>query len=354
MYGKSYLKIVWIVAFIAFAACSCWATAESLHLLLPSWPHAMAYVVTIGFFIIASIASKMVVDSLNTNVYIEHRKNKLILGILLLIIFWLVCSMPTNTHTFLYRNVIEDKTSADISTTQGYLSQLMNNTSVESKIKEAQNDLENRVNVKLGELQSEIENDANPGFGPKSTEILRSFAEMLGVAKVEPLSYKGTSKQERAMLVDAYRTKIYTLMNAKKESIRLQMQTTNQDYINEATKSYDEIAKVTDQIKEKKLNLNKAEDINAINNVVTEGYNTVRKHSALVSFLSPSDKEKYTSDHPVTEIKKLISVFDTWKAVLSGEYTGYNLSFWLWVVISILVDIAAFIFFDLAFKKEEF
>lgn len=354
MYGNNYLKIVWILAFIAFAACSCWATAESLHLLLPSWPIIMCYVVTIGFFIIASLGSKMIVDSLNVNIYMEHRRTKLVLGVIILLIFWLFCSMPTNTHTFLYRNVIDDKASMDISTTQGYLSQLMNNTTIETEIQKAQNDLENRINVKLGELKSEIENDANPGFGPKSTEILRSFAEMLGVAKVEPLSYRGTSPRERAMLVDAYRTKIYTLLDAKKQSIRLQMKATNDDYIKEAKQSYDAIALVSQEIKDKKLDLNDAQDINAINITLAEGYNTIHKHSSLIDFVSESDQERYTSDHPVTEIKKLTSVFDTWKDILSGKYTGYNLSFWLWVVISILVDIAAFIFFDLAFKKEEF
>lgn len=108
MEQKNYLKLVWTVAFIAFAAVSCWATAESLHLLLSSWPLAMCWVVTVGFFIIASLGTKMIVDSLNQNIYLEKRGLRLIGGIVIVLIFWLICSMPTNTHTFLYRTVIND------------------------------------------------------------------------------------------------------------------------------------------------------------------------------------------------------------------------------------------------------
>ena len=108
MEQKNYLKILWVAAFAAFAAVSCWATAESLHLLLSTWPLAMCWVVTIGFFIIASIGTKMIVDSLNQNIYMEKRGMRLIGGLIIVLIFWLVCSMPTNTHTFFYRTLIND------------------------------------------------------------------------------------------------------------------------------------------------------------------------------------------------------------------------------------------------------
>ena len=54
MNENKFLKIFCILAFFAFAAVSCWATAESLHLLLSTWPIAMCWIVTIGFFFIAS------------------------------------------------------------------------------------------------------------------------------------------------------------------------------------------------------------------------------------------------------------------------------------------------------------
>ena len=47
----------------------------------------------------------------------------------------------------------------------------------------------------------------------------------------------------------------------------------------------------------------------------------------------------------------MISVFDVWEDFLKGEFAGHGFAFW--IIISILVDIAAFIFFDLAFRRTE-
>ena len=161
-------SIVTFLFFVAFAVVTCWATAESLHLLLPSWPLAMCWIVSVGFFLIASWGSKMIVDSLNQKIYLENRGAHLIGGIMILLIFWLPCSMPTNTHTFFYRSVISDKVTSDIATTEGYLAQIRDNVTTEEQINMRIAELENKVELKLGELKSEIENEANPGFGPKA------------------------------------------------------------------------------------------------------------------------------------------------------------------------------------------
>ena len=62
------------------------------------------------------------------------------------------------------------------------------------------------------------------------------------------------------------------------------------------------------------------------------------------------DKKAYTSENPVSKVKRLTSVFDVWKDFLGGAYAGSGFLFW--VIIAILVDIAAFIFFDITFKKQ--
>lgn len=97
--------------------------------------------------------------------------------------------------------------------------QIRDNVTTESRIQIRLAELEKKIDVKLGELKAEIENDANPGFGPKAKEILRQFVEILGVAKIEPLTFRGTSVQDRQRLYDAYRSKMYILMKAKKMNI---------------------------------------------------------------------------------------------------------------------------------------
>lgn len=351
MEQKNYLKLIWMVAFIAFAAVSCWATAESLHLLLSSWPLAMCWVVTVGFFIIASLGTKMIVDSLNQDIYLEKRGLRLVGGIVIVLIFWLICSMPTNTHTFFYRTVINDKVNTDISTTRGYLSQIKNNTNNKTQATVKVNELKNNVDVLLGELEAEIKNEVNPGFGPKSKEILRKFATLLEVDKVEPLSYKGTSKQDRDKLCDAYRTKIYILAENRATNIMAHILSPNSDNIKEVKRDDENLALVKKYIGDKTINLNDAEDVEDVCDKLNTAYNTVKKNSDFVNFSSKTDEANYTADNPITKVKRMISVFDVWEDFMAGEYAGHGFMFW--IIISILVDIAAFIFFDLAFKKRE-
>lgn len=351
MEQKNYLKLIWMVAFIAFAAVSCWATAESLHLLLSSWPLAMCWVVTVGFFIIASLGTKMIVDSLNQDIYLEKRGLRLVGGIVIVLIFWLICSMPTNTHTFFYRTVIKDKVNTDISTTRGYLSQIKNNTNNKTQATVKVNELKNNVDVLLGELEAEIKNEVNPGFGPKSKEILRKFATLLEVDKVEPLSYKGTSKQDRDKLCDAYRTKIYILAENRATNIMAHILSPNSDNIKEVKRDDENLALVKKYIGDKTINLNDAEDVEDVCDKLNTAYNTVKKNSDFINFSSKTDEANYTADNPITKVKRMISVFDVWEDFMAGEYAGHGFMFW--IIISILVDIAAFIFFDLAFKKRE-
>ena len=105
--NNNYWKIFTGLAFVAFAAISCWATAESLHFSLPSWPVIACWVISIGFFVVASIGTAMIVNSLNQNVFVENRGWKFVGGLLMALVFWLLCSMPTNTHTFQNRELSE-------------------------------------------------------------------------------------------------------------------------------------------------------------------------------------------------------------------------------------------------------
>lgn len=352
MNENKYLKIFSIAAFAAFALVSCWATAESLHLLLDSWPLAMCWIVTIGFFFIASWTTKLMVDSLNKNIYMEKRGMKLLGGISLLLVFWLFCSMPTNTHTFFYRTVISDVTNNDIQRTTDYLAQIKENTNnneqAQIKIKQLQNELE----ILLGELEAEIKNGANPGFGPKAEEIFRKFAKLLGVDRIEPLNVKANTPKERQNLCDAYRQKMYTLADSKARNIVQSILTPSQENLKEATLSMKNLQLMKKSIDNGDIDLNAAEDIKAVNDQLNTAYNVVRKNEQFVNFKNETDKEEFTSPSPITKVKKLISVFDAWEAFLGGEFAGHGFGFW--ILISILVDVAAFIFFDIAFKKRDY
>jgi len=351
---NNYLKIISVIAFIALASVSCWATQESLHLLLPSWPQAICWVVTIAFFIIASWGTKLVVDSLNQNVFVDGRGKKLCAGILIVLVFWLVFSMPTNTHTFFYRNTINSIASFDITTTKSYLDQLKNNTLTEKKILDKQTETSNAVWSLFREFVAEIRNDANPGIGPNARRILTEFATLLQVKEIKPLSYLGTSEQQREKLVIAYRAKIQMLLDTRLMNIRNSMITPDEDtYKKQASADWTNLDLMESAINNHDADLNSADDVNELNKRLEKGYSTIKNYHQYIEFLD-GDKDQYLPENgePITKVKRMLSVFGVWKDFLAGKYAGYGMI--IWVIMSILVDLGAFIFFDIAFKKDQY
>lgn len=347
------LKIISLCGFAIFAAVSCWATAESLHLLLPSWPSFMCWAVTIGFFVIASIGTKLVVDSFNQNIYLEKRGLRLIGGILLTLVFWLICSMPTNTHTFFYRTAAPDIVTQDLALTKSYLQQLRDNVKNETEIKEKLDSLERGVNSGVTALFNEIENMAQPGFGPRAKAILIEIAKDLLVSRIPELSYQGTTASQQKALKDQYNAMIGELLNNRKSELRTNYTDPQEKlFMPEAAKAIEIIESIEDSVMQ--MDANGVVDNNLIAQAdiaLQKGYTTIKNYADYVTFKSDSDKELYTADNLVTKTTKLLSVIDVWKDFLAGKHAGRGFVFW--IVISILVDIAAFIFFDIAFKKRE-
>lgn len=83
-----------------------------------------------------------------------------------------------------------------------------------------------------------------------------------------------------------------------------------------------------------------------------DGYNIIGTNKLFVDFDRNSDDEAvYTKENVETRTKRMASVIDVFFVdFLQGKYPA---SFWYYVILSILVDIAAFIFFDIAFKRNE-
>ena len=349
MNDNKFVKIFTVAGFLVFAAVSCWATAESLHLLLPSWPSVFCWAITIGFFFIASWGTKMIADSLNQNIYMEKRGATLIGGIVIVFVFWLLCSMPTNTHTFFYRNLIDEKVTNDIAATQGYLSQIKDNTVTDAKIQAKCAEIENQINSKLQSLEAEIKNPLNPGNGPETERVLGEIAQILGVAKINKLSGTGNSVDERKKLYDGQT--ILMQLDNKKMNIIKAMSPSNDNYRKAATKDWKNLELTKKYIDDGQLSLTDADDIKTVCNNLNQGYSTIKTYQQFVDFKNDGDKEAYTCANPQTKVSRLLSVYDVWVDFIQGKQGG--LAFFFWILISILVDVAAFIFFDIAFKKRD-
>jgi hypothetical protein len=172
MNKPGFLKIFALVAFVVLCGVSCWATVESLHLLLPSWPVIFFWAVTVIFFVVASIGTKLIVDSLNQKLFIENRWWRLIGGIILLLAFWVCFSLPTNTHTFFFRASISDVVIKDLQETKGKLQDLANDGEAGKIIAQEKADFRNRIDAIFSKFAAEINNPGNPGWADKAEAVI--------------------------------------------------------------------------------------------------------------------------------------------------------------------------------------
>lgn len=342
MNGKALFKIGTILFYLVLAAYSCWATTHSLHLLMPTVPTILVWGITIAFFIVASFGTKLIVDSLNQNVYQENRKGMLVGGIVLTVLFWLVCSMPTNTHTFFYNQKIGDVIIQDIKVTQGYLTQLAERQVTDPEFTE----LEEMV----GDLQLAMNNEFNgvpgkssgrKGNGQFVMESMRKINNELG----SDIHIDPRNNVYDVQILNRYNTAITRELNKVK---RNQYQ----------TQDADKAQLISDDLDVMEDTINIMVDAGSIDEDIikqTEGvlqraYALIKLNAKYVTF-GPNDEEIYTAQNLVTRTKRLLSVFDVWADFVKGRYAGSGFIFW--VIISILVDLGAFILFDIAFAKRD-
>lgn len=338
-----------IVAFLILAGISCWATEQSLHLLLPTgWPEILVWGITIVFFVVASLGTKMIVDALISTNFIDNRRLKLFGGLLLVFFFWLLMSMPTNTHTFFYNDKIGSVITKDIETTNKYLSQIvdkgMSSTmvldSVGTKMKDA-------VEEERMHIVRQFNGDEPPykrGNGEKISEHINNINRILKSSIIQDNNYNSAdpailNKYQiniNKALADALKTHIISEQSvdaARKQKRRLEaLNDSIQNHISTGRLSEAEIKQCEKELK--------------------DGYNIISTNKLFVDFDKKSDDDVvYTKENVETRTKKMASVIDVFFIdFLQGKYPA---SFWYYVIFSILVDIAAFIFFDIAFKKQD-
>lgn len=335
------------IAFLILAGISCWATEQSFHLLLPAgWPEILVWGITIAFFIVASIGTKLIADSLMSKNYIENRKGKLWAGIILVISFWLIMSMPTNTHTFFYNDKIGSVISKDIQTTNKYLHQIVDMGTASTPVLDVEGKkMKDAVEEQRRHIVAQFNGDEAPfkrGNGQKIGEHIEIINKILNSSIQQDLRY---NSQDPTILNN------YQIEINKALSHALRTHTISEQSVQAARKQQKRLSALNDSIQAhvSTANLSEAE-IRQCEKELKDGYNIVSVNKQFVQFDENSnDKEVYTKDNVETRTKRMSSVIDVFFVdFLTGKHPA---SFWYYVILSILVDIAAFIFFDIAFMK---
>ena len=337
-----------ILAFIILAGISCWATEKSLHLLLPAgWPEVLVWGITISFFVVASIGTKMIADSLFSSDFIDNRKGKLWGGIFLVVFFWLIMSMPTNTHTFFYNDKIGSTISKDIKTTNKYLQQIVDmGTSSTKVLDEDGKKMKDAVEEQRRHIVAQFNGDEPPfkcGNGKKVGEHLEIINKTLNSSIQQNPEYNS----KNPAILNNYQIEINKAL-----SHALRTHTISDQSVQAARTQIKRLSALNDSIQDHVASASLEEaEIRQCEKELKDGYNIRTNNKKFVQFDKNSeDKEVYTKENGETRTKRIASVIDVFFVdFLKGKYPG---TFWYYVILSILVDIAAFIFFDIAFMKK--
>lgn len=336
------------LAFLILAGISCWATELSLHLLLPAgWPEILVWGITIAFFVVASFGTKLIVDSLSGQGFIENRNLKLFGGVLLVLFFWLIMSMPTNTHTFFYNDKIGSVITKDIGTTNKYLLQVVDRgTSSTLVLDSAGTQMKDQVEEQRRHIVAQFNGDEPPYKAGNGVEIGKHLEAINKILKSQIQQDLRYNSKDPAIL-----NKYHVEIN-KALADALKTHTISEQSVISARNQKDRLSALNDSIQDHIAtgSLSEAE-IKQCEKELMDGYNIVATNKLFIDFDQKSDdKEVYTKENAETRTKRMASVIDVFFVdFLQGKYPA---SFWYYVILSILVDIAAFIFFDIAFKNK--
>ncbi len=340
MNDNSFMKIFSVFGFVVLAGISCWATEQSLHLLWPWMPELFVWCITVAFFVVASLGTKLIVDSLSSD-YMENRKVTLIGGVILTLVFWLITSMPTNTHTFFYNKKINDVAIQDINTTNKYLGQIKNRVVTLPEWESIEKNVDDLTQLMTNEFNG-ISATGKRGNGPYTQELITKIGIELDPYRVFP--------DPRINSVDPYILINYQ-NNIKESKARKKIEfQAPKASVDDADKWYSNLLDDKDTI----TALMSKSEINEQIIKQTEGelhtaYAIIKSNSNFVNF-EEEDLSVYTDENLETRTIRMLSVVDVWMDFFSGKYPA---SFAFWILLSILVDVAAFIFFDIAFKKQD-
>ena len=348
-------KIGWFLAFLVVAALSCWATASSFMLIIPL-PWYVIWAMTIVFFVFASFAFKMVMDALHNDGSVENPKVKLWGGLALLLLTWVVISLPTNAHTFFYKLQIGNVVTEDIKTTEQYTEQLaIADKQNISKLDSAEYFATVRY---CNDELTAFENEAN-GTGESGKKYIDKYSLRYITQLNNRLGDYGNYKIPQPNItrndadtkyeIEMAKRNLARSLNELKKDFMVSPRSANQ--ARQDLKNIQAMKSAVDSLIQVGLISRPSSDdiIKQTEGVLILAYSNIKTNEKYVYFNNEADEELYTASHLETKISRFLHPYK----VLGDFFTGkIPFVFIFWLILSILLDVLGFISFDLAFKKE--
>ncbi|MCQ2272213.1 MAG: hypothetical protein MJZ72_05440 [Bacteroidales bacterium] len=348
MNDNKFLKIFSLVAFTAFAAVSCWSTTESLSLTLehaeiPKW---VFWIAVVGLYVLTSICVMLVINSFNQNIYMEHRRVKFVIGLLGVLLLWIFFSMPTNAHTYFYKQMAKNTAIKELKHIDGELQKLSSENVFLETYNAEWNKYEADVLNALAGIKREINDFQNPGTAEKTEARIVDTEDLLGLktGTIARIKARNNTQKELNKVCEYYDKAVKEQLDIKKQQHEAKVSQALEDF-QEKMKN---VAPLRHDIK---ATLEQLDD---------DQYDkeSVLKNARKVIGVAYAELESqfngiYTYDEKVYRSDRLVKVTKVWGDYFKGKFKGTDYTLWYWILLSIIVDIAAFAFFDIAFKKEE-
>ena len=348
----NFKKIVSTLLYLGLAGFSCYWTAESLNIWQPNLTIYGGWFIAVVLYVIASFCFTWVLEALDRKKYFGDRflgrGMQLFLAFIMFIVTWGV-SLATNTHTLFYRTAVAGVMIQDLQRTQKYMKSLKNDN---KKVKEIQANYNNRVSKIRGivnKLDSEVDRPGAEGIGQiferHVRELKREIPELNTTDKI------GTNSKQWHAVVDFYRNQaevfIVQLEASRDKEVMEVMELIKSDNLKKAIDNIDVALRdmrnmhgVSNQM------------IDAARKDLENGYSYVGTYAKYLDFENSKDKEKYTREGAIPEVQGLLAVDKVWRDYFfTHKFDGHG--FLWWILISLLVDLSAFILFNIAFTKDE-
>lgn len=342
-----------LFAFVVFAGVSCYYTSESLILSEALGKGTVSVIFTIllviGFFGLTSLGSKWVVDSLmDSNP--KHPWLKLIGGTLVIIAFWLCVSFPTNIHSLLYNRAAVPVALKESSWLETELNTITEDTALVMRLSSDIIKTKNRIDGMKEQLEQEIMHPNRLNVGDSATRIIRRIEQLMELDPGTILIVKNMTPQKA---VDHYNKTINKLQEDwwKRKTMefiaKLPGHEQNQIRATELLKEIKGYRKALEKEKSTHIVLHNMQT--SLNNA----YDLIDKY---IFFKGATSREEYAINQHGMSLTRLTNVGE----VIYGDYLHKKLkqydlpatkSLFYLVLIALLFDLAAFLFFNIAFQK---
>ena len=355
------------LAFVFLATLSCFATAQSLCLtlgleILPDWlTFILAFILVFMIYVLTSYFFVQIINSLNSqycqahNIRLSERRMTFIRSFLGIILLWIVCSMPTNTHSMLYQKEAKRVASAELDKQKEVFESKLNLTDrdIISKFQNDSSVFVNRIDDLREKFVYEVNHRGRPGLGDSAIVILHHIEIVCGRPAGSQIITTDVQNIPTNKIVETFDGQIVALRDRTIETMRGNRDNSISNIAKDRTPLdiliYD-ITKAKDGLKKGTMSVNQARK------VLDDGYsfNSDYKNEILdkVEVLK-NRKEGHEPDnvkqYNTYRTERMYSVFNVWGDFFTGKLPK-SFDMLYWIIWSLILDIAALIFSGIAFR----